>query len=265
MHKYLPARNRRSVYTLSSDHKLKKFWEREGGVNGLRPRVVCDTCNNTWMSAIETKAKAALVPLMAAEPFLLTSEDQRAIARWAILKSLVIDGTNENGFVYSREQCSKFMRGDDPMNVWTVSIARCGAETWRTRIIREQFRTSTNIINHSVKGVLQSTTVGLNELLIYVVANTNYMIPFAMRNLIQIWPIGNAISWPPTQILSQTQADEISTDVFHLGGQRPPAVAGHANNPPPWHLSARWSLEGGWQRCRTGKLRQSTARPNGET
>jgi hypothetical protein len=74
----------------------------EGGVVGRRrfgqvlhkhfkPRVVCGTCNNTWMSRLEMAVKPILLPLMRREARHLAREDQVILVTWAFLKHMVAE------------------------------------------------------------------------------------------------------------------------------------------------------------------------------
>ena len=57
----------------------------------FKPRVVCQTCNNTWMSRMETAVKPTLLPLMLREARHLTREDQVTLTTWALLKNMVAE------------------------------------------------------------------------------------------------------------------------------------------------------------------------------
>lgn len=54
-------------------------------------RVVCATCNNGWMSAIEADAKPILEQLTEARGRHLHRAEQRKLAAWAFLKAIVFD------------------------------------------------------------------------------------------------------------------------------------------------------------------------------
>lgn len=239
MHKYLPTRNRRSRYALMSRERINDFKTKEGGVNSLRQRVVCRNCNNTWMSATETKVKASLIPLMAAEKFGLTAERQRDLARWAVLKSIVLEYDDA---AFSQQECREFMRNSNLSDKCFVWIARCGSERWRTRALREQTSVAvmTGYWHRVVTGVLQSTAIGLNELFIYVVLNNHEAIRIAVpTGLFQVWPMGDELSWPPSRILNTTEAEEIATGILRFTRQWPPAAYGLAPSTISPPLSGR--------------------------
>lgn len=56
-------------------------WNRIGGF--------CQKCNNEWMSRIEDKAKPILLSMLMGRKRVLTPVDQKRLAQWAYLKTLV--------------------------------------------------------------------------------------------------------------------------------------------------------------------------------
>lgn len=52
-------------------------------------KVVCSTCNNGWMSAIESAAVKALLPLIKGRPRILGRAEKQTIADWLGLKALL--------------------------------------------------------------------------------------------------------------------------------------------------------------------------------
>ena len=53
--------------------------------------VVCRTCNNGWMSAIENAVMQVLIPMIGGEPTILDAERQLVLARWTTLKAMVFE------------------------------------------------------------------------------------------------------------------------------------------------------------------------------
>ena len=51
--------------------------------------AVCDSCNGGWMSALESRAKPVLTPLIHGETRELTQGDQRLVAAWTFKTALV--------------------------------------------------------------------------------------------------------------------------------------------------------------------------------
>jgi hypothetical protein len=59
-------------------------------------RAVCEQCNSTWMSDMEADAKPILWALSHAEGRSLDGDEQRVLARWALLKACVFDEVHPN-------------------------------------------------------------------------------------------------------------------------------------------------------------------------
>ncbi len=71
---------------------LRKIKQHNGSVSTIQLRVVCRIrCNSGWMSALETRAKPILIPLMLGQPLVMSSDDQRILARWFALKVMVAE------------------------------------------------------------------------------------------------------------------------------------------------------------------------------
>jgi hypothetical protein len=54
-------------------------------------KVACATCNNRWMSRLETNTRAALIPMIHGESTLLDRNAQRTLAAWALKTASVAD------------------------------------------------------------------------------------------------------------------------------------------------------------------------------
>lgn len=62
-----------------------------GALSAYKLPVVCETCNNNWMSQIETDAQRVLTPLIQDKRSGLTKGDQLIVARWLALKTFTFD------------------------------------------------------------------------------------------------------------------------------------------------------------------------------
>lgn len=60
----------------------------------LTAAVVCETCNNGWMSRLETAAQPLLVSMIqGAESVILDAENQRTVTAWATKTAMVFEHT----------------------------------------------------------------------------------------------------------------------------------------------------------------------------
>lgn len=89
-------------------------------------RVVCASCNNGWMSAIETRAANVLTPMLQGRAKQLTGDDCASLARWAFKTSYVVDaaGLGSSSQFPSRERHEFRRRAGEPLEdsaVWLTS------------------------------------------------------------------------------------------------------------------------------------------------
>lgn len=70
-----------------SDGKPSRRWR--ASKPDLKVKVVCESCNSKWMSHLETEAKPILGPLIRGDERILSREDQRKIAIWAIKTAMM--------------------------------------------------------------------------------------------------------------------------------------------------------------------------------
>lgn len=77
--------------------RLERRSERPGGVHTKKIRAVCATCNNGWMSTLESKVKPVILGLLDRSGTVLSSESTANLALWVAVKSIVgeyaIEGT----------------------------------------------------------------------------------------------------------------------------------------------------------------------------
>lgn len=65
--------------------------DRPGGLETVKIRVVCDTCNNGWMNRVEKDARQFLTPLVQGIPVSLNVVEMTVVARWIALKCIVAE------------------------------------------------------------------------------------------------------------------------------------------------------------------------------
>jgi hypothetical protein len=71
----------------------RRFEEREYSkpAYSVTVGVVCERCNNTWMSELESRAKPYLEPMLHDHGRLLHEGGQRTLATWALKTSMMIE------------------------------------------------------------------------------------------------------------------------------------------------------------------------------
>ncbi len=185
-------------------------------------KVVCKTCNETWMSQIEQTAKTILLPMMRGEPYRLTQEDCLSISRWITLKVMVAEHNSLNTHtevVTNREMRKKFKDNQEIPNNLLVSIARCGTPSWKAIYMRNTASISLKPFLKNRTKNIQCVTVGFGELLIQVIHTSIQeiklnSIPSPM--IATIYPSLNIINWPFSNPMTDEQAFNFSMNLENM-------------------------------------------------
>lgn len=191
----------------------------------VRITCVCQSCNNGWMSDLETGNKPHMLPMMHGRRITLAPEQQKLLSRWAILKAMVLEGANrERNPFYSEEERRLFKPPSSSMTVgtrvWIGHFSGLGFHTGGTGIFRPLEKIPKAIHGHI-------TTIVLAHLAIQVL--TAHVLPmFAGRNIIPLdqnpgkwdvsllecWPIFGSIRWPPAVPFTPRGSNSIGRLVF---------------------------------------------------
>ncbi len=75
----------------------RHFWRREGHVNTITIRTVCEACNTGWMSRKETAVGPLLTGLIDRKQARLWRQDTELLASWFAMKAMVLEARGENG------------------------------------------------------------------------------------------------------------------------------------------------------------------------
>jgi hypothetical protein len=168
-------------------------------------RCVCARCNNTWMSAIEDKAKPALTSMIRGKSVELNDQTQIAIGTWMCLKALL--GAYINLIAPIPEEWPRHFYAQHlpPPDNWMVYTTRyVGSPGLLIDALRIGTRTAETVdapfAAATDQGVLASFIIG--QLAIQV---RGIRAPTKLHdrvNLLRIWPPSPLVLlWPPTQRL----------------------------------------------------------------
>jgi hypothetical protein len=86
-------------------------------------RVVCRGCNSGWMSQIQNNAKPALLPLLQGRRYIPNREQQRRIAAWAVMFTMVFEFADKLTIAVDGTQREHFKRHMRPPKNWMVWVA----------------------------------------------------------------------------------------------------------------------------------------------
>jgi len=103
----------------------------QGSLTSRKRRCVCrEHCNGGWMSGIESRAKAAMAPAILGQSISLSSEDQRAIAAWLTLKTIIEDRSNIEESSVPDSDVAQFYRSKSPLPTWRLFVGSYEGRAW---------------------------------------------------------------------------------------------------------------------------------------
>lgn len=189
-------------------------------------RVVCETCNNQWMSRIETGAKPFLGPMMFGSGLALSNENRLMLARWVALKTMVIEHGDHAGLVTPYDMRDEFRRtGNMPQN-FHIWIARHHVHEWQF-----QMRRHTAVVAKPGAPLppmdqrnMQVVALGVGQLFILAVTVTAPGVEIPLRVppwMPKLWPALGELHWPPAQAFDWYMLERmanITEEMFHLPG-----------------------------------------------
>lgn len=205
-----------------------------GDVLTIKLRVVCKThCNNGWMSALETRVKPILLPLIVGAPAVLDANDQRIIATWATMKFMVSEfSLDAEEVVSNADERSYLMGRQEPPANWKVWIAHHKGN-WHSTFFRQS-----SIMGFGNDGGptlppgglyvknTQSMIIGIGQLVISAlstrVPELQMDVPPNEREIIRrIWPPQGTFLWPPGRFLDDDGARRLATAFQRFCSQLP--------------------------------------------
>lgn len=196
-------------------------------------RAACQDCNNGWMSALESRARPLLTPMMRGERRQLTSADQKSIATWATKTAMLIEITDTDPTVrdVDRHALRKTQAPPAHTLIW---LARYGyprdAETMRiARVAGSHLEIRLRGEHDQVRAYVG--TYRLGNLVFQVVLSPAHL-PFVEGRSdgpfsCIIWPPSELQEWPPAMSLNGeddfTAFSSVFTSPWGLRGQLPAA------------------------------------------
>jgi hypothetical protein len=186
-------------------------------------RVVCGTCNNGWMSRLETAASPLLTPLITGNPCTISEDSALTIAKWITLKVLVGEHNKRGDAVTTQEQRDSFQTTQTIPDNFRIWIGRCGVDGWETAFWRHAGTVgpSPHVRPEPKLKNIQSVTFGIGELFVSAFHTTveNLPLTFSLERgglMTSLLPIGSPIDWPPTKTLTGSEASSIAHDLERL-------------------------------------------------
>lgn len=194
-------------------------------------KYVCGTCNNGWMSQLESRTKPIVEDIFRSQPLDLDSVSQLTLATWSVKSAMVFEALRPTRSWFfleeEREDLMSHLQIPDWTHVW---IARC--------INYQGVFTSgvdlggvTNVSSDRIKGYV--TTLGFGPLAIQVL-NFRFAMPTDPKAkikldrpaspldaaILSIWPPEvQLVNWPPSSGLSGESDLEAMSKRWFFGNE----------------------------------------------
>lgn len=200
---------------LEEDGRRRK----NGDVAHAGMHVVCEPCNNGWMSQIENAVRVPLLRLMRGERCTLSREERSVVSRWIVLKLLVADAF-ENAAVFNDEQRHAFMADFHVPGSVTVWLGYLDSAV-PGRIERLQGTlTSTKEEPPPERDNTASLAFNLGRLSVFVLLDRAHLVNLEgdlAKKLVQLWPLrSHNLPWPPFLLLSVTESKRLGQTVSDM-------------------------------------------------
>lgn len=187
----------------------------QGSLRNTKMRVVCQRCNNEWMSRMETAVQPILTPLMFRKPFIVDGPMQGTLARWIALKAMILDQSDVEDIVVRQEDRDALMGyGLVPENM-KIRIAMCGVDGWQSMAFRESIKAARTPIEPSGGKNCHAITFCIGDLLIHV--TISYALDFDLddfvpiaESVVRLWPKSrDVILWPAGPVMTLERASAL--------------------------------------------------------
>lgn len=103
---------------------------RQGHIFNKRYRLVCTSCNTTWMSGLETAAKPILLPLLDGDKTVLLKRDRQTLARWLTLKLMITECIDAQDAVVTQNERAAFRAARKIPNGLKIWIGTHSSPDW---------------------------------------------------------------------------------------------------------------------------------------
>jgi hypothetical protein len=213
-----------SVHVVNPPGEADTFrvWTRSGDPLQSKARVVCTTCNNTWLSRIQNTTKPLLIPMFTGQTCVLGVPAQTTIATWAAMATMTAEHLTKGPSLVAVSQADRewlWKKGTPPPD-WRIWIGRFQRhklpERWTHCSVPIYEREPMIAANGMPQCNTQTTTFMIGDLLVHAMsaAFPNHAQDWDWRSwprgqqvVTQIWPtVESATVWP-IQSVSLTDAD----------------------------------------------------------
>jgi DNA-directed RNA polymerase subunit M/transcription elongation factor TFIIS len=192
--------------------------DRPGTAISQTVRVVCEKCNNEWMSRLQEEARPILAPLVLGVWGEIEEPQREVLARWITMFAMVLDCSEPLHTAITQQQRSEFFRTNKPLPEWFMWIGylKTTYPTARSYHSIMNFTDSTKMVpeikpsgTHITVGVLgnlvfQAFSTIEKRLWAHIAFKFN---PFQI--LTPIWPNFRGLTNKPTTVIRDDQPEAL--------------------------------------------------------
>jgi hypothetical protein len=164
---------------------------RPGDVRSQRLRVVCETCNNGWMSRIQNDAKPIIANLLQHGMIATDPESLRTLASWAVMFTFVFECAEPVLANSTAGQRRQFMADKAPPIGWDVYISKAAISSDRLAAWR---RAGDDLHHQDPSLNAQATAINLESwVLLTTFASNGDNFHASRYGMVSVWPLLGSI------------------------------------------------------------------------
>jgi hypothetical protein len=231
MHHLLPDQDspgggglvRQDPYTLETTYH--EVHQTQGKIiNTMRPRVVCEECNNGWMSRLDDRTKPLLQEMIAERPAVLHADDQAVLAAWFFMKNAVAEARTPSSRATSDLSRAILFRNHLAPPYAAIWIARNHGQFWKLRYHHTAGARNLGVIEPLSEHVpmnFQVATLAIGPVVFQLFCGSGGypLVPSPkgvfIDTVLRIWPPPTElVEWPPTA-LTDAETRRLGDQMWH--------------------------------------------------
>jgi len=172
---------------------------RQGRLGVKRLKIVCEKCNNHWMSIIENEAKPIVIKLVNNEQYMLTLKEREIIATWMMLVTIIFENDQPNTKAVDKAERDFLYQNLMPTDNWEFYLGKSDEdERFKRRLFHQGFqlepKETVKSGNVGRKCNYQLTLLGINGMVLMARYLRSDRIKLSTddiinKNFIKIWPL----------------------------------------------------------------------------
>lgn len=173
-------------------------------------KVICETCNQTWVNDIETEAKPTLRALGLRHRGKVSRRQQLDLATWAVMVTMVAEFGDRSAHAISQADRRYMLQRHEPPPSFRVWAASAEGPLWLLGYRHIGFTVKApgaGVAAGTPPRTTQLTRITFGGLAFLIFSPWSpAMAPRIGGPVAQIWPVGRLTRWPPGPSLSLSEA-----------------------------------------------------------